>query len=367
MQDFFCPLPFTEVFVHETAAPCCVFRSNKPIPLQGYSTNPIIKQVKQQLFFGHAPKECRHCQAEEQITGGSFRTLANQFHVETIRRIRESGPEYHDIKIMNISTGTLCNLKCLPCEHSSHVRQKELFDLGFVSQLTPPIYAPPIGTDDISGVDTINFTGGEPFFDGTFGIIEQIISTGLSKSINVSINTNLTAITMTRLTWLLDNFKSVLIKGSIDGVDKVNDYLRYPSKWDQIRRAVDMVLESDCDFVMTTALSNLALCKYHELAEWALELGIKDLFVSQVTTPDVLSCQTFFPEQRDESIESLRKLLSRPNLSDRTQYCLDLCINICNNAREADVFFRQRLRHYLDAHDHKRGTSWQQVFDDIIL
>lgn len=363
-SKFFCHYPFVAMNVYRGRAdPCCMFSPKNNITVKEYSTHPEIIEVKKSLFQGQAPHQCRRCVEQEQVSGTSFRLLGNSFHPERTKEVLEHGSDYNNIKHLSVILGNTCNLQCLPCGESSFIRWQELHDLGYDKRI-PMTYK----YDDFSDFLEINFetltlTGGEPFYDKScLRFLETLVELGRSRLIRLDINTNLTNITPEYLDYLECNFQEVLLKGSIDGIGAVNDYLRYPSQWHEIERTVDAILaRPKIKFVVTTALSNLSLLRYYELFSWAIDRGIKDLFISQVNEDPLIYSN--IPETLTAELGKKYHFLSlMPGLSDRAQYVIDACQKICQNPaykKEVD------LVQYLDLHDQRRGTDWREIWPKL--
>ena len=165
-QDFFCHLPFVALQTDGvTAAPCCKFQSESRLLLDQYQDHDEILQVKSLLFQGLSPKQCRTCVREEQQTGKSFRTLANDFHPELSAEVRLHDQNYSSLRHVSVSGSNVCNLQCLPCEHGSFKRSTELHALGFYP--TIPVLRKLDNVQILSDLPIENLTlcSGEPFYD----------------------------------------------------------------------------------------------------------------------------------------------------------------------------------------------------------
>ena len=77
-------------------------------------------------------------------------------------------------------------------------------------------------------------TGGEPtIIDKNYEMLEYFIEQGKSKNIFLKLNTNMTHMQDTFLN-MISQFKQVMFFASIDGFGTMQEYIRYPSKWEQI-------------------------------------------------------------------------------------------------------------------------------------
>jgi sulfatase maturation enzyme AslB (radical SAM superfamily) len=293
--------------------------------------------------------------------------LANEFHPHYTKEVLDHDDTYSNLKIVNVVGSNICNLKCLPCFGSSYVRDKELFQLGLINSLPQVRKLGNISKIIKSDIKQITLCAGEPFYDrDSWNLLQALANTGQSKQIRVDINTNLTHITDEKLDFLSHNFNSVWIKGSIDGIEAVNDYLRYPSQWHTIEKSVDLILSRrEISFLVTTALSNLSLLRYYELFAWCESKKIFNRFITQVTHPRLLSCDNL-PDTTKQNLKIIyQDLKSTPGLSDRTSYALKICSTLCQNSKPDKNFSMPALSAYLDLHDNHRGTNWRTVFPEL--
>lgn len=369
-MTFFCSLPFVEVqsIDGQHGLPCCVFRAASPIPLDTYFNNTEILSAKKQLLTGQAPSQCSRCVQSEKETGHSFRTITETFHKKESEKIQLiNDPNYFKIKNVSFITSNICNLKCLPCSHSSYTRDLELSKLG-LSNFTPILKKHTDFKNMLSlDFEKLTILGGEPFYDQiTFEFLKVLVNQGKSKNIQVDLNTNMTAITQDKMEFLVSNFRKIMIKGSIDGIGLVNNYLRYPSKWADIENSINIVRSFPAaDLIVTTALSNLSLIKYYELIRWASNTKT-NLFITPVTNPVVMRTSLIPPEIKKDLLNIYRSLKVElaGKLWDRTEVCLDTCINICSS--ESDMTDWPAFLEWIGKHDKLRGTCLTDVFPELL-
>ena len=368
MKDFFCHLPFFAINtdgVH--AKPCCKVKLDNPVPLEHYVYSDEIIHIKQLLLNNQIPHQCNTCVVSESISGVSLRTLSNQFNSHLSNEAMTLNSNQFDIRFVDLVGSNACNLMCLPCEHGSFIRSKELYELGLF-KFFPVIQKSSWDTVAEMPIEMLTITSGEPFYNkDMLHLINQLIENGHSKQIRIDINTNLTHITQEILELLVKNFKSVLIKGSIDGIGAVNDYLRYPSKWATIEKNVKLIQSyPEINFVVTTALSNLSLVKYYEVVQWALDNNIVDMFISQVTSPVVLDCNLLPIPLKEKLLIKYQNLQQSivNTASDRVLHCLDICIALCQNHSSTNLEFKNTLN-WIKLHDDRRCTSMLDVFSEL--
>lgn len=366
-MKIFCPLPFTEIFVAgNRAKPCCAFDGG--VEYSKYFTSDQIRSVKEKFLNGQFPTNCKSCEVNEQTTGYSFRKMALQFQSEETALTENYTPEYFNIKRLLISTGNICNLKCLPCGgQSSFIRGQELYSLGLSKNIPIVQINKNLSAFLDAEFDEITITGGEPFEDKTITeFLENLVKAGKSTNIRLDLNTNLTLITEQKMEFLSKNFKKVYIKGSIDGIGIVNDYLRYPSKWNTISSAIKLIQSfKEVDLCVTTALSNLALLRYYEVFEWAEENNILDRFLSIVSDPLELH-PSIIPIELKELLHKKYTSLKQQckTMSDRTSETVDTCIRLCENQDDSPAEFCTSLD-WIKKHDKLRNTNITDVFPEL--
>jgi len=82
--------------------------------------------------------------------------------------------------------------------------------------------------------------GGEPLYSNAwYKLIDYLIENNYSKNITLSIVTNGTIFDRKFIKKLLTNFKYVSIALSIDGMDKMFEYLRSNGNWDEVSKNIE--------------------------------------------------------------------------------------------------------------------------------
>jgi hypothetical protein len=362
---YWCQLPFTSIQTNGVnASPCCNFLSNGPILLNNYHQNHEIIEVRQKILNNEVPDQCRKCVNDEQVTGQSFRTINNQS--SDLEDLDYYITQDDKINHLFLIGRDVCNLKCLPCYDSSFIRKKELHQLHI--KQTIPLPEKKVDYNNLLNLNfnKITITGGEPFYDKSIlSFLDMLKLSGRSNDIELDITTNLTLIKKRTLEFLIKNFKKLQIKGSIDGLGVANDYLRYPSDWQNIEHSVDLILSMpEIEFCITTALSNLSLLKFHELVAWGIEKNIRNHYISTVYQPLILSVQRL-PLNIKKSLlpvyENLKNSVDN-TYYDRTAVTIDRCISVCQDTTDYNM---KKLIQYLKKHDNLRNTNFLLPFPEL--
>ena len=371
-MNFFCHLPWTAVHINEkTCAPCCMYRPvniSELDTIDKYLESNELQQVKSQLLNGQAPIQCQQCVISEQNNGHSFRLLHNKFHDEKTQEILTTAEYKKPPTELQVLTSNTCNLLCLPCTGTaSYIRGIELEKLGLTKKITIHVRKNPI-LDEIHkfDFDNITFLGGEPFADKvTFECLENLVKHQKSKNITLDLNTNGTLITQKKMDFLSNNFKFVYIKASIDGIGQVNNYLRYPSEWQNLETRVLLAQNySNVSLLVTTALSNLSLMRYYHIVEWAIKNSIKDLFLSPVEGPKELQLGNLPIDIKNNLLKIYQDLKKKYSgqLTGRIEFAIDTCINGCQMVNNTD--FSKSIP-WLQRHDQLRGTNLLDIFPEL--
>lgn len=142
-----------------------------------------------------------------------------------------------------IDLGNYCNSNCIFCGPDSSSRLAiEFKKLGLIDKLPPRNW-----TDNESAVDSfvellaqskkisyLHFLGGETVITPAFKkILSKLVNRGLNKNISIGFTTNLT-VWDEEIIELLKQYKEVNLGMSVECFHPVNDYLRWPSKIDDV-------------------------------------------------------------------------------------------------------------------------------------
>lgn len=169
----------------------------------------------------------------------------------------------------------------------------------------------------IDNVVKINFIGGEPLLiKEVRSIMEYLISRGVAKNITLSMTTNGTIVDDE---WcdLAAQFKTAVIAVSLDGFANVNDYIRYPSRWDSIEPNIARLKCIQNSYVyinMTVQAYNML--HVSALARYCEEMDL-DLRYHFLEIPNHLSCLVMPREARIAAAQKMRNF-AMANAHDTT-------------------------------------------------
>ncbi len=229
-----CSYPWRGACIYPTGLvkPCCYWLSaNGNIN----ETNSNIKNdprnsvewnnIREDMLAGNPVKGCEKCQEMESVGNHSGRLSSLHYLVPTENKIAP-------LEDLEVSFSNLCNLACVGCG-----------DFNSTKWSTENIKAGRRGLKlidnkfdwsqwDLTNLKTLKILGGEPFMEPD-RFCELLESVNLSE-IELVVNTNGTILPNQRLKALIEKCKRVKFLVSIDGIGLVNDWNRWPGKFENI-------------------------------------------------------------------------------------------------------------------------------------
>jgi organic radical activating enzyme len=213
------------------------------------------KKIRQDMIDGKPIQGCETCYKNEKNNGRSERQLHNRVWEADInfrQKYKQSlkGEDISEtVQYFDLRFGNLCNLSCRSCNPGSSSQfNKELKELQhtklallnyqLITKELNDWYNTEVFQQNITNHSKNIFkyyiTGGEPtLIDKNYEILQQMVDSGDSKHIVLVLNSNMTN-TKKDFYAFFKHFKKVILMASIDGIDAMQEYLRYPSNWKQI-------------------------------------------------------------------------------------------------------------------------------------
>ena len=206
-------------------------------------------EIREKALSGAPINACTKCISFESITGTSMR-------LESSNQVRSNNPELFNsivqkgtvqLKTLDIKFGNKCNMGCVMCSaSSSSIISQERHDYE-IPALLKDIWLTPdtvlIDFDDheleqlksVAGnIRRFKTTGGEPMLlPGFKSWLEFLVESDYSKNIQVVVVTNGTVSSLPILP-LMGQFKKFIMVLSIDAVDELTEYIRYPVKFPKL-------------------------------------------------------------------------------------------------------------------------------------
>jgi len=266
--------------------------------IEQWRNSKIHTEAREKFANNEWPDACAKCRIQEEQGQESQRQKPRQY-----------GP---GISHLDLRFGSNCNLKCTMCypATSSSVNQdhKELLKRGLES---------PWGNEQFPNYDwytdergdwlaslpdlrEVYLTGGEPMMvKGLHSFLKK-----LDSSVEIRFNTNGTIINP-NVYEELKRFETVNMCFSIDGIGKVNDYIRWGSDWKSIEQNMFRWAEFVKYKSIGPTVQVMNILDGHNLEQWAkqhdFEIWPNMLYNPQYfnvkNAPDTIKSQAkYFPE-----------------------------------------------------------------------
>jgi organic radical activating enzyme len=280
MSDTFCPIPwiFQAVRANGDIRVCCQANVTKNQGVirkdDGTAYNAgrdgmeesrnaeMMKVIRLNMLEGIWSEECGRCKKEEENGLVSRRTYENQqwnFTINEARTKTAADGSISNVPVIyyDLRFGNFCNLKCRMCgptdssawyddwikltgsnkfkDTSGEVTILENSKGYFATEFDWPNYEPFWEQLEANAhnIQHVYFAGGEPMLiERHYDFLERCIEQGVAKNIIIEYNTNMSTLP-TRVTKLWESFKQVRVGASVDGMESMQEYQRYPAKWEK--------------------------------------------------------------------------------------------------------------------------------------
>lgn len=272
-SDTFCVLPFMAIDRHyDILRPCCMndIKSWQPnVDLWEYWNSDRLTDLRQNLLNGIQDPSCQRCWYQENGGQSSLRQAANHSRLDTID---VNQPKIKQVKLL---TGNTCNLSCMMCFSTISTTYQQLWQ-DDPTWIMPEVKQTPLNydwmidqyiRDHAQDLEFIEALGGEPLFSKDFlDLLDYLIQHEHASHITLFIITNGTLLTDNILEKLQKFHKTVFVV-SVDGVGRVNEYQRWPSRWTTVEENLS-VISGLFDLSILPTLTAINLPRINELIEY---------------------------------------------------------------------------------------------------
>lgn len=225
-----CPAMQGGLFIAQNGdtKPCCFFKS----PESGIRSEYSLLIHEKLLLETDVANDCEHCINIER-NGGQWSARQS---------LLKAPPHY----VISVFLSNTCNLSCVTCSElsSSKVlndrlamgmidqsRKIEVQQFNTLSENKITLVKEAILSKQLAHNLRLEIFGGEPSIDPAVSkLIDWLLDTGMSKTLNLSISTNC-KLPFNKITENIDQFKTVRINVSLDAIGPKFDYLRYGAEW----------------------------------------------------------------------------------------------------------------------------------------
>ena len=375
--------------------------------LEGYWNSYGLRQIRKKMLLGGRIKGCDHCYYQESIGLTSYRQSFNkewllrsekgQAIADRVEKSRWNGYRVEEPPLyLDIRPGNLCNLKCRMCNpgNSSKLYQehKEMLKNN-PSELSSLISTDYFKTDEkqfhnwhkdkriwdslykwAGGVKKLYFTGGEPtLIKENWSLIDHLKKKGLSKNIHLTFNINCTQAPQK----LLDTFSSfakVTVIFSVDGYKEAQEYIRHPSKWQDIESNIITILKcrkENTEFYFSPVVQAYNIFNLPKFLNWASHLqnsyGTINQAIIILTEPDFLDIAHLPKLIRKEALVGIENYeLNYKGGDSFLLECLRAIKNILNQEEKPYIDkYLKKFYKYTKLLDQQRGNHFEQTFPEL--
>lgn len=296
LPDNFCFHPWTGVYIdNNTIGPCCVnFKLYRGNNIEEYIASDTLKKLKDSFLNNEKHPFCNTCWKEESLG------------IKSIRQ-RNSVIKSKDYYYFTIRLSKKCNFTCRMChpkfssawsldKEATSLKdsyKEELFDIDNYKK-NIEYFLEKAKNNKI----TIVFIGGEPLISEEFlYFLNRCNELKIHRSIELSINTNLSVYKYKNVDYLKEfsKFHWVNIHASMDGVEKVGEYIRRGYK----QKIFDYNLNKLKKYINSINVTVQAYNIYDipNIYKYA-ELNKHKIIINYVHYPDYLSLRILDSEER---------------------------------------------------------------------
>jgi sulfatase maturation enzyme AslB (radical SAM superfamily) len=245
-------------------------------------------RLREEMDNNQTHPGCAKCLMEEKINIPSMR-------MDVTTLMRRWGIDASDVGLqdLEIGFGNLCNLACRSC--SSHLSSRWFEEDHIINQVEDLDRRPSqvkivnaelrfMGAQDVKDLKSVKFTGGEPLLHPEFWrFLKLLLDADIQDHVSLRVCTNGTFLPKKEHLDLLKKFSKIYLGLSIDGYGQHNDYLRYPSRWedvDKVLQAWRTIVDQEKTqwlFILSSTISAYSVEAYQDLRQWWMEFkGLRD-------------------------------------------------------------------------------------------
>jgi sulfatase maturation enzyme AslB (radical SAM superfamily) len=265
----FCAMPF--IGVHQTqsgGSHCCHMPALWKSKVDFFGEASLA--LRQKVLSGIRVPECKFCYDLEEHGGVSDRvSWSHHWAGNLASSSREDMINHTNIKIFHLDLDNTCNLMCRMCSPKySNLIDNEYKKLNLLNDNSPENFPRQFMPDiDLAQLTKLMVTGGEPTINTKFlRLLESLIGTK-QQDLSISVSTNAAVFTR-RMKKIVNYLPNLRFSISIDGFDKVNQYIRWPIKWNKMMRNIDYLYNEKRISNFKTTVSMYNVSSLHDLYTW---------------------------------------------------------------------------------------------------
>ncbi len=223
-----------------------------------FQNHPKIIEIKNEMLAGGKPSVCWRCWQKEDGGAPSLRHVLNHSYIEYNGSF---DPNFVAPQNIEFVLGNLCQLRCVMCHPARSKKVEQVFEYviktdfrksykGLVEML-PSDFKTDWVEDEVlwdslaeqaKTARRIYINGGEPMLAKEhIKVLNKLIDNGTAKDVSLLYSSNGMLIEDKHVA-LWSQFNTTSITFSLDDLGERNGFIRYPSDWGQVERALNRVV-----------------------------------------------------------------------------------------------------------------------------
>lgn len=294
ISNTFCAYPFSRVIYRgydparskADAVPCCfvdplIIRETQ-ITEDIINQSPAWNELQESMLKGERHPACAKCWRDEDLGINSPRQKSL---VECEPFIKSKRIYDTKLRFLEIIFGNTCNQACRMCNSFASSRLERIDEILHEKNIikhTPIKHKYPIWqTIDLLNIEYLQIMGGEPILQKeALDMMEYLLEQGVLKNLRFYLVTNCSRYINDRWKKILLEAKEVGITLSIDGIGKLNEYIRVGSEWSQVEENLlkYQTLANEhphIQLAINTTITVLNANKSREIKRYFNKLGIQ--------------------------------------------------------------------------------------------
>jgi hypothetical protein len=363
LKDTFCSSPWIHTRINPAGyyLPC---RNGDPphlittthhirdMTIAEYVNSDYMREIRTTLLDGNIPDICRSCQYQDsnnKVSGRLKQLSASSISVDNFTKTFCASPHYEmfaESSVNNGSTsalpvdlqidlGNTCNSGCIMCAPT--YSSKLAVDFVKLHALEPTLFAKyptyknwaddEVAVDkfiasiaDIPNLKYIHLLGGETFYLRSFyAMCNKLVESGIAKNTDMGTTTNCTIYTP-ELEDIIRKFKHVYLGLSVESINPINDYIRWPSKINDITHNINkfIQLRETTGIYLTLRITPNIFSIYHidTIFEFMITNRITAESCDILVEPSCLRMELLPKELIEVIIQKIDAVISKHNLID---------------------------------------------------
>jgi hypothetical protein len=352
---------------HQGVSLCCINPDKHNIKPSEFWFGNIRKEALEKIEKKEKVKGCDECYHKEENNMSSSRTLYHSYNHILVKEL----PTMLDLDFSNF-----CNLKCVMCSptRSSEWAKETKKDIDSISKISIDLIEDLATISD--NVVEINLQGGEPSIMKEYEYYFDLLNKkSILKNINLQVITNITNVN-TRFYDMLKHFKNVRLGVSIDAFGKANNYIRWPSKFEQIEKNLIKLsnLDNNVKVEILNSLNILSMFNYKDFLFWCKK--IESIFAEKnkyfgvvpMNVTDPIKYSPFIAPYslKEKFIKDVKNFLKEETLNQNSKFRTEISLLLMSlNKNETNYAVLDELKNTIKKLDTQRNTNIEEFIPEF--